>query len=1149
MAVGGDGKCTLREAITNANTNSQLANSIAGDCAAGMAGLDNIQFNIGSGTPSIAIAGLALPTITEPIIINGNTGGAARVELNGAGAGGNAAGLLITAGGSTINALVVNRFAHSGIELTTGGGNIIQNSYIGTDAAGTTDLGNTLNGVIISNSSNNIIGGIAAGAGNVISGNGNDGVLIMRIVNIIAQVEGNVVAGNFIGTDVSGTIALGNSGNGVSISSAVNNIIGGTSVGAGNLISSNKGYGVNISGIFTTGNQILGNYIGTDVTGSAALGNTLDGVSVQLCTDNIIGGTLAGARNLISGNSGCGVYISGLFSIGNQVLGNYIGTDASGTAALGNALDGVMIEDATSSIIGGTAPGARNLISGNRGHGVDITNARSNQVLGNYIGTNVTGTAALGNTLDGVRIQFTSNNIIGGTIPGARNLISGNNGNGVLIADISTMGNQVLGNYIGTDASGMTALGNSKDGVVIGSTPNIVGAGPNIIGGSNIIGGAAAAGNLISGNGGNGVAIGSVFTIGNQVLGNFIGTDVTGTFHLGNNQNGVFIFDSSNNAVGGTMTGEHNLISGNDARGVYISGSNVVRNRVLGNSIFGNSQLGIDLGLSGVTPNDADDPDPGPNNLQNFPLLSLVGSSNGQTNIQGRLNSLADSSFRIEFFSNDLCDPSGNGEGQTFIGFQNVTTIGNDAQINATLPVAVAAGKFITATATRLDSENNPIETSEFSACIVTLSQPSLVVTLQPPAGCRGAGNVVGVTASITNPNPVAQQASFTTTLPEQVFASTSTCTATVGTCTVINGGTVTWLGTLAPNQGVTISFSVQLGDVTTGMQLCLNSEASFGRAGTTTQQACLTVNCPSVGPGLTFPAASETSDQNAGSVLIYNIYTSGATSGNTQNTRINITNTHLTLSSFVHLFFVAEGCAVADSYICLTGNQTASFLASDLDPGMTGYIVAVAVNQIGCPTSFNYLIGDEYVKFTSGHAANLGAIAFSQLAGGLPACDGTSNTAMINFDGISYNRTPATLGLDNVGSRADGNDTLLIVNRIGGNLGIGASTLGTLFGIFYDDAENALSFSVTGSCQLRSSITNNFPRITPRFETFVPAGRTGWLKIFNQTGAVGITGAAINFNPNASSSAGAFNQGHNLHHLTLRSAETYIIPVFPPSC
>ena len=303
--------------------------------------------------------------------------------------------------------------------------------------------------------------------------------------------------------------------------------------------------------------------------------------------------------------------------------------------------------------------------------------------------------------------------------------------------------------------------------------------------------------------------------------------------------------------------------------------------------------------------------------------------------------------------------------------------------------------------------------------------------------------------------------------------------------------------------------------------------------------------------PGLPYPATSDASDQKAGSVLFYNVYTSGATSGNTQNTRINITNTNSAVggNAFVHLYFVAEGCSIADSYICLTPNQTASFLASDVDPGITGYIVAVAVDGVfGCPIGFNYLIGDEYVKFTTGHAANLGAVAFSRV-GGEVVCNGASVTAAINFNGIDYNCSPAVVALDNIGSRADGNDTLVILNRVGGNLGIGASTLGTVFGLLYDDAENVLSFSVTGSCQLRSSLSNNFPRTTPRFETFIPAGRTGWVKFYNQTGAIGILGAAINFNANAASSAGAFNGGHNLHHLTLNCNQSYTVPVFPPSC
>jgi len=289
-------------------------------------------------------------------------------------------------------------------------------------------------------------------------------------------------------------------------------------------------------------------------------------------------------------------------------------------------------------------------------------------------------------------------------------------------------------------------------------------------------------------------------------------------------------------------------------------------------------------------------------------------------------------------------------------------------------------------------------------------------------------------------------------------------------------------------------------------------------------------------------------SDQKAGSVLIYNIYTS-ATDPTRQNTRLSITNTDTARSISVHLFFVdGSSCSVADSYLCLTANQTASFLASDLDPGTTGYVVAVATDANGCPTNFNFLIGDEYVKFSSGHAANLSAEAIAALPGGLAACNTNSTTAAINFDGISYNQVPRVLAVDNVGSRADGNDTLLILNRIGGNLATGASTLGTIFGILYDDSESGLSFSVTGSCQLRNSLSNTFPRTTPRFENFIPAGRSGWLKVFSQTD-IGLSGSVINFNPNAGTTAGAFNQGHNLHILTGTAAMSYTIPVFPPGC
>ena len=303
--------------------------------------------------------------------------------------------------------------------------------------------------------------------------------------------------------------------------------------------------------------------------------------------------------------------------------------------------------------------------------------------------------------------------------------------------------------------------------------------------------------------------------------------------------------------------------------------------------------------------------------------------------------------------------------------------------------------------------------------------------------------------------------------------------------------------------------------------------------------------------PGAAFPATSEANDQKAGSLLFYNVYTSGATSGNAQNARINITNTSSAVFAYVHLFFVADTCQVADRYICLTANQTASFLASDVDPGVTGYLVAIAVNDEGLPINFNYLVGDEYVKFSTGHAANLGAVAYSKLnADNVVSTDGS--LAAIFFDGLalagSYNRAPRVVAIDSIPSRADGNDTLVILNRVGGNLGTGAATLGGIFGLLYDDSESVFSFSVTGGCQLRSSLSNSFPRTTPRVETVIPAGRTGWAKVWSQSD-VAISGAVINANPNAGAASGAFNGGHNLHTLTLSAAANLVIPVFPPSC
>lgn len=423
-------------------------------------------------------------------------------------------------------------------------------------------------------------------------------------------------------------------------------------------------------------------------------------------------------------------------------------------------------------------------------------------------------------------------------------------------------------------------------------------------------------------------------------------------------------------------------------------------------------------------------------------------------------------------------------------------------------------------------------------------------VTLSDPAVCLGPGGLVGVTAQVANPNASGAPTTFIATLDPKLTARIGSCVANLGTC-IAFGNQVEWYGVLGPGQAVTISYQAQAIDaLPSGTDLCIVSTASLDSVPgqTVSVTACTKATCPPVGPGVLPQAGSPMSDGRPGSVLIYNLYTSAATGGEAQNTRIAITNTHLQQAAFVHLFFVAESCSVADSFLCLTPNQTATFLASDLDPGTSGYLVAVATDPQGCPANFNFLIGDEFVKLASGHATNLGAEAIAAIAGGLPVCDSNSVTAQLSFDGVSYAPVPRALALSNLASRADGNDTLLVLNRIGGNLGIGASTLGSIFGILYDDAEHGLSFSFSGNCQLRSSINNNFPRTAPRFEQFVPAGRSGWMRLYSQSD-VGLTGAAINFNANAASTAGAFNQGHNLHTLTLATAASYVIPVFPPNC
>jgi hypothetical protein len=320
-------------------------------------------------------------------------------------------------------------------------------------------------------------------------------------------------------------------------------------------------------------------------------------------------------------------------SLGNSIEGNFIGTDRGGTQSHSNA-DGVLItNNSEETLVGGDSPDKRNVISGNSFNGVDISNTGGNEVKGNYIGTTRDGTGKLGNDT-GVALNSASSNGIGGPSAGEGNAISGNEINGVAL------------------------FGNSPDS--------------------------------------------------NRVLGNLIGTTASGTGDLHNGENGVGM-NGSFNTVGDGSSGGANTIAFNGTNGVEIEQNSAHGNHVLSNAIFSNG-IGLSIGLNndGATPNDTGDADTGPNNLQNFPVLSSAKTGKKGTTVAGKLNSNPNSTFLVQFFSN----PSGTDEGKTLIGQKEMTT---DASGNASFSLKtkkVGKGQNITATA----MNKATFDTSEFSA-------------------------------------------------------------------------------------------------------------------------------------------------------------------------------------------------------------------------------------------------------------------------------------------------------------------------------------------------------------------------------------------------------------------------------------------------
>jgi len=309
--------------------------------------------------------------------------------------------------------------------------------------------------------------------------------------------------------------------------------------------------------------------------------------------------------------------------------------------------------------------------------------------------------SALSNGSDGLVIQAGSSTVRGLALHGFATAIR-LQGNG---------SNFIQGNFIGTDLTGMNAFGNSGNGIYIDS-PN------NVIGGT-----APGTGNVISANRGNGIVIATTNATGNLIQGNLIGVAIDKTTSLSNNLNGVLLTDqSSRSTIGGTATGAENLIAFNGRNGITLAASGGDRNALLGNVLKANAGLGIDLGDDGVTPNDATDADAGPNDLQNFPVLTDAKSIEGITTITGQLTGSANTTFRVEFFLNDSTNASGYGEGELLLGSSLVTTADNGiGSFSTQFSVAATFTQFVTATAT--DPLNN---SSEFSRAFRVRTLPIL---------------------------------------------------------------------------------------------------------------------------------------------------------------------------------------------------------------------------------------------------------------------------------------------------------------------------------------------------------------------------------------------------------------------------------------
>jgi len=886
----GDG-VSLREAILSINAGANTNTDVVAVGAYGAS--DTINFNIGVGLQTISIGTTALPPITKPVFINGytETGASANtlasgdnavitIKLDGTGVTGpipGEVGLRLDPGssGSVIRGLDIVSFPGAGIRLFSSN-NTVAGCWIGVNTAGVA-AGNgtsiTLTetpkaGILIGDNgiastvtaSNNTIGGTAPADRNVISANPGN-VLIQPRFDGGNTASGNVITGNFIGTNKDGTAILTNTGAGITLLPHANNtVIGGTTgttpggacTGACNVISGNS-LGVQVSGILnsfgdTAGTIIQGNFIGTDVTGNVGLGNGNAGNVPNIyivfgAVPVTIGGTSANARNVVSGalNNAAGISIQSGSTTANltgnfvTIQGNYIGTNTSGTAAIGNTGHGISDDSGTvGTIIGGTAAGAGNVISGNGTgstsgvSGLLLNGAASTTVQGNFIGVAADGVTAMGNTGAGVDIQpcfcglntfRASDNVIGAaTTGGAGTNIIANNGtgstmafpSGILLGDPLGVNNKFFGNSIYNNG-GMSNAGIGIDiaaagGLGDGVTPNTAACTPAILGGNKrqnypVLTSAQTTGTQITIAGSLTVATNGTFTVEffsdthstspKSEAKTFLGS-TTVTTAGGGCTNTFTAILSASVAVGLDITATATDSTGNTSELAAAIQAIVALNPPTGTKSFAPSN---------VAPNATS-------------VLSITLSNSNSTPITG-------AAFTDNYPSNlvNTATPNGTGCGGTVTAAPNgtgVTLANGIIPANGTCTVTVnvtssTAGTYNNSIAAGITSTNAGSNPAAINGTLVVNSPPTVSKSFAPPVIAVNGTSTLTIT--LTNPNAVPLTgAGFTDTYPGGLINATpANGTGCSGTVTATNGGNSVALagGTIPANGNCTVNVTV----------------------------------------------------------------------------------------------------------------------------------------------------------------------------------------------------------------------------------------------------------------------------------------------------------------------------------------------------